>query len=501
VSVEIPLVRLRSDNLKALGTKVQIPRYDRSQLQAHTVHIGVGGFHRAHQAVYLDDLLEMNSSERWGECGIGVLAADLRMRDALVGQDYLYAVVERSATAQNARVIGSLIDYVYAPAAREGAIERMAAPETRIVSLTITEGGYYVHEGTGEFLIDHPDIEYDFQHSHEPRSSIGLIAEALRRRRARGLTPFTVMSCDNLQSNGRVACKILLAYAGQIDQGLERWIAQNVAFPNSMVDRITPATTPADIAVLAEQFGIQDAWPVVTEPFRQWVIEDTFCNGRPAWEKVGAQFSSDVGAYELMKIRLLNGSHLAMGYLAALHGYTYVHETMQDPLFRSFIEAFMEEVTPVVPRIAGVSLPEYKSSLIERFSNPTINDQVTRICSEGSAKIPKWLLPSIMDLLRAGMSIDLLSLIVASWMFYMGREVDQEGNRLTIIDARAGELATIARAIGTDPRPFLAVRSIFGDELPSNPSFVKGVENSLQTLATKSVPGVIRMSLSGQSTR
>ncbi len=470
------------------------------RLQPHTVHIGVGAFHRAHQAVYLDDLLEMEETERWGECGLGVLTADLRMRDALVGQDYFYTVVERSATAQSARVIGSLIDYVYAPEAREAAIERLAAPETRIVSLTITEGGYYLHEATGEFLVEHPDIQYDFQHPREPRSSMGLIAEALRRRSTRGLTPFTVMSCDNLQSNGDVARRILLAYAGRIDYGLEQWIAQNVAFPNSMVDRITPATTSADVAFVAEQFGIQDAWPVVTEPFRQWVIEDKFCNGRPAWEKVGAQFTTDVSGYELMKMRLLNGSHLAMAYLAAVHGYTYVHETMQDPLFRSFIEAFMEEVTPVVPRIAGVSLPEYKSSLIERFSNPTINDQVTRICSEGSAKIPKWLLPSIVNLVRAGESIHLLSLVVASWILYMGTEIDQEGKTLTIIDARAGELTAIARTIGIDPRPFLAVRSIFGDELASSTFFVESVEKALQTLSAKRVPDAIHMYLSGQRT-
>ncbi len=488
--------KLSEETLQDFGADVATPRYDRRELLQHTVHLGVGGFHRAHQAVYLDDLLAIAGTERWGECGIGVLKSDDRMRDALLGQGFLYTVVERSAAEQTARVIGSLVDYIYAPEDREGAIEKMAAPETRIVSLTITEGGYFIDEGTGEFRADHPDIQRDLEHPHQPSTSMGLIAEALDRRRRRGVAPFTVMSCDNLQGNGDVVKKVLLAYAGLVDAELAQWMREKVAFPNSMVDRITPATTAADVAFVAERFGIEDAWPVVTEPFRQWVIEDHFPNGRPEWERFGVKLIADVAPYEIMKMRLLNGSHLAMAYLGALSGFVYVHEVMSDPLFVSFIESFMEEVTPIVPQIPGTSVTEYKRTLVERFRNPTINDQVTRICSEGSAKMPKWLLPSILDLQEQGGRVDLLTLVVASWIFYFGRGVDELGRPLDIVDARSGELIPLSTAAGTDPRPMLAVRSIFGERLPARPEFVQGVEAAMRMLAADGARTTMRHYLS-----
>ncbi len=487
--------RLSASSLQSLPPEIQIPAYDRRHLLPHTIHIGVGSFHRAHQALYLDDLLALPDTERWGECGLGVLASDIRMRDALESQDHFYTLIERSAAIQTARVIGSLIDYIYVPEARESAIEKMAAPDTRIVSLTITEGGYFIDEGTGEFVAEHPAIQHDLRHLDQPTSSIGLIAAALDRRRNRGLPPFTVMSCDNLQSNGHVISKVLRAYTSLSNPALEHWIAANVAFPNSMVDRITPATTPADTEEVRSRFGIDDAWPVVTEPFRQWVIEDAFSNGRPQWERVGAQFTSDVASFEIMKMRLLNGSHLAMAYLGALSGFTFVQDIMADPLFVSFIERFMEEVTPVVPRIAGVSVTEYKQTLIERFSNPTINDQVTRICSEGSAKIPKWLLPSIQQLLNTGAPTTLLSLVVASWLFYLGQGIDQSGRALDIVDARAAELTRIAKSAGSDPRPMFALRSIFGESLPANEGFVVAVEAALQMLSSIGPAATMRMYL------
>ncbi len=493
-------MRLGQAILSRLRPEVQMPRYDRSALKPHTVHLGVGGFHRAHQAVYLDDLLAIEGMPRWGECGIGVLKSDDRMRDALTGQDFLYTVVERSAGEPAARVIGSMTDYAYAPEERERAIEVMAAPEARIVSLTITEGGYYIDEGTGEFLADHPDIQHDLRHPEAAKSSFGLIAEALDRRRLRGLPAFTVMSCDNLQGNGHVTERVLLGYAGLRKPELQEWIAANVTFPNSMVDRITPQTTPADVAFVTQRFGIEDAWPIVTEPFRQWVIEDSFTNGRPAWERVGGEIVADVAPYELMKMRLLNGSHLAMAYLGALKGYTYVHEVMADALFTAFIAAFMEEVTPVVPVIQGTSVVEYKATLIERFQNPTINDQVTRICSEGSAKLPKWLLPSIAELTERQQPTGLLSLVVASWIFYLGRGADERGRPLDIVDARAGELRGIASAAGLDPRPLLAVRSIFGERLPANVEFVRAVEAAMRRLADDGVEATLRQALGSAGT-
>ena len=488
-------MKLSNRNLAKLKAGIRTPAYDRTALFQGIVHIGVGGFHRAHQAVYLDDLLNLRDTERWGECGFGVLPSDIRMRDALKGQDCLFTVVQRSAQKQEARVIGSMTDYVYAPESCEAAIEKLASPDTRIVSLTITEGGYFLNEGTGEFMTDHPDIQHDIRHYNQPTTSMGYLTAALDRRRVRGLAPFTVMSCDNVQGNGHVVKKVLLELAGLQNIELERWIAEHVAFPNSMVDRITPATTDADRASVKDMFGLEDAWPVVTEPFLQWVIEDTFSNGRPAWERVGAELVADVAPYELMKMRLLNASHLAMGYLGALVGYTYVHEVMQDPLFTKFIEAFMEEVTPVVPIIPGVSLVEYKKVLMERFSNPTIMDQVTRICSEGSAKMPKWVLPSIVELEEQDGSVELLSFVVATWIHYLKRGVDEQGKKLDIVDARAGELTGVAKTIGTDPRPILAVQSIFGQTLPANTSFVGKVERALQRLNIQSAADTMRLYL------
>ena len=488
-------IALNSVNLSKLRPNIAVPTYDRSALPQHTVHMGVGGFHRAHQAVYLDELMQLADVERWGECGVGVLASDSRMRDALKPQDCLYTVVERSAEAQTARVIGSLVEYVHAPSERETAVEKIADPACRILSLTITEGGYFLDDATGKFNDTHPDLVHDLAHPEAPVSSLGLMALALDRRRQRSLPPIAIMSCDNLQGNGDVIRKVLEAFTELRDPSLRRWISEHVAFPNSMVDRITPATTAADIALVSESFGITDAWPVVTEPFRQWVIEDHFATGRPPWERVGAEIVPDVAPYEIMKMRLLNGSHLAMAYLGAIAGFTYVHEIMQEALFLTFIQSFMDEVTPVVPLIAGTSIPEYKATLIARFSNPTINDQVTRICSEGSAKMPKWVLPSLLELLDRRAPTPLLTLVVASWIHYLGREQDERGQPMQIVDARAGELTALARGITADPRSMLAVRSIFGDALPADTDFFTAVEEVLTSLRQNGAAATIRASL------
>lgn len=492
-------IKLRDKSLPELGNAIQKPRYDRTALLQNTVHIGVGGFHRAHQAMYLDDLLSHTDTERWGECGIGILQSDARMRDALKSQDCLYTLVERSADRQTARVIGSMADYLYAPEDKEAVIEKMAAADTKIVSLTITEGGYFIDDATGDFLADHPDIQHDLRNPHRPVSSLGYIVEALHRRRQRGLIPFTVMSCDNLQGNGHVIRRVLLEFAGRVNPALHQWISTNVAFPNSMVDRITPGTTANDIVSVRDRFGIDDAWPVVTEPFIQWVIEDEFCNGRPQWERcTGVTLVSDVTPYELMKMRLLNGSHLAMAYTGALVGYPLVHQVMEDPVFITFIERFMEEVTPVVPVIPGVDVTQYKKTLMERFSNPTINDQVTRLCSEGSAKMPKWVVPSIVELLEQKRPVTLLSFVIAAWIRYFEQGIDEKGEKLDIIDARAEELKAAAANIGEDPMPMLRIRSIFGPVLPENPTFVQQVRDWLKTFAQQGVTDTMRQQFSKQ---
>ena len=486
------LTRLSNATLSQLGKDIRRPSYDRKKLRAQTVHIGVGGFHRAHQAIYLDNLLESGALSDWGECGFGVLPHDAAMRDALRGQDYLYTMIERSADAQVPRIIGSIMDFCLAPDNREAAIERLAHENTRLVSLTITEGGYFIDEGTGEFTHDDPSIQHDIREPNEPTTSLGFLAAALKRRRDRGLPPFTVMSCDNLQGNGHVIRKVLLGLAERQDLELRSWIAENVAFPNCMVDRITPATTMADREDLKQRFGIDDAWPVVTEPFLQWVIEDTFCNGRPPWEEVGAEIVTDVLPYELMKMRLLNASHMAMAYLGALAGHTFAHEVMQDTVFDVFIKAFMDEVTPVVPIISGTSIPNYKSTLIERFGNPTINDRVARLCSEGSAKMPKWVLPSVVELAEKRSSTKLLSLVVAAWIKYLQSPTDERGNPIEVVDARAEELKRTARHIGDDPRPFIAMKSIFGPAYFAEPAFTSEVEAALKSLSTVGARETIR---------
>ena len=476
-------VKLNNASLKNLPSNVRGPAYDRLGITDGILHIGVGGFHRAHQGVYVDDVIRETGANQWGICGVGLLQHDSRMRDALAPQDCLYTVVERGPGADTkARVIGAMTSFLFAPENTEAVLEKMASADIRIVSLTITEGGYYLDPETGESNLDHPDIVHDLQHPAQPVGAFGYLAEALDRRRQRGLKPFTVMSCDNVQSNGDVTRRMLLAFAGRRDPSLREWIAENGAFPNSMVDRITPATTDADRAMIRETYGIDDAWPVVTEPFRQWVIEDAFCDGRPAWERVGVQMTSDVHPYETMKIRLLNASHSAMGYLGYLAGFEYIHEVIADPLFREFVLDFMnEEVTPILAEVPGVDLATYKKTLVERFSNPAIKDQVSRICMDGSAKIPKFILPTIREQLQRGGPTRRASLVIASWCRAMAG-TDDQGAKIEVQDPMAGVLSERARAAGRDPEKFFAVREVFGEDLPQSTVFVEQVREALESL-------------------
>ena len=478
-------IQLNQSNLKRLSPEVQVPAYDRQGVTQSIVHIGVGGFYRGHQAVYLDDLLHQPGHAEWGYCGIGLLKHDERMRDALLPQDCLYTVVERSASGDSARVIGSLLNFLHAPSDPEAVLEKMASPECRIVTLTITEGGYYVNEGTGEFNDTHPDIVHDLQHPHQPRCSFGYLVEALDRRRNRGLPPFTVMSCDNLQHNGDVAKKMILAFVERRDPALRQWIAENSAFPNSMVDRIVPATTDEHRTVVNEKFGIEDAWPVGTEPFKQWIIEDNFPLGRPAWEQVGAQITSDVLPYEKMKMRLLNASHQAMCYIGMLLGLQYAHETMEDTQIRKLVQTMMdEEVTPLLTAPAGIDLTEYKKTLIERFSNPTIKDQLSRIGTEGSARITKFILPSIAEQLQRGGPIKLLSFTVAAWFRFLAG-TDDQGREMPIIDPMQDKLIETARRGGRDPGAMLGLRELFGEDLRGSQVFVDQVKQTLGSFYDK----------------
>lgn len=473
-------IKLNEASLSRLANHVRVPQYDRHHITNGIIHIGVGGFHRAHQALYLDQYFHQNPNSDWGICGVGLLEFDQRMRDALSSQDCLYTLVERSPESDNARVIGAITQYRFAPDDRQAVIDAMADPKCRIVTLTVTEGGYYYIEGSGEFDVNHPTIQYDLQHPDQPIGVYGFLTAALEQRRKQGLNPFTVLSCDNLQGNGNIVKKMLTTFAELRDPELGRWIANHVAFPNCMVDRITPATTPSDIEMVKEQFGIEDAWPVVAEPFLQWVVEDKFCAGRPDLETVGVQFTDDVHPYEMMKIRLLNASHLLIGYLGTLMGYSYVHETMADPLIRQAVEQLMEEVTPTLQPVAGIDLDQYKRTLIERFANPKIRDQLPRVSLNGSAKVPKWVLSSVRDKLRQDSTIDYLSLTIAAWFRYLNGQDDQ-GNPISVDDPMAEILTQRAQSGGADPSPLLSLSELFGD-LSQSSRFVEAVTNHLGNL-------------------
>ena len=473
---------LNARTLRYWSARLPVPAYDRDLVTPGLVHVGVGGFHRAHQAMYHDRLMNEGAAPDWGICGVGVMPADREMQRALDAQDGLYTLVlKHSDGTYEPRVIGSIVEYLFAPDDPEAAIEKMAAPSTRIVSLTITEGGYNLSDLTGEFDMTNPDVIHDLEPHAVPRTTFGLITEALWRRRKRGLAPFTIMSCDNLQGNGHLTRRVFTTFAELRDPKLGDWIEREVRFPNSMVDRITPVTTDADRAEVAERFGIDDQWPVVCEPYTQWVLQDAFTAARPPYERVGVQLVGQVEPYELMKLRLLNGSHQAMCYFAYLSGYRLVHEAAQDPLYQDFLLGYMdEEATPTLAPVPGVDLDEYKHTLIERFSNPHIRDTIARLCAQSSDRIPKWLLPVIRQQLAAGGEIRRSAAVVASWARY-AEGIDEQGEPIEVVDRLADRLTQLARRQREDCDAFIANRDLFGD-LADDKRFVTAYQSALASL-------------------
>lgn len=456
-------VKLNLSTLTTLGPGVAVPRYDPQSLTSGIVHFGVGGFHRSHEAMYIDRLLNAGGHGGWGICGVGVLPGDARMRDVFSRQDNLYTLVTRAPDGTSeARVIGAIREYLFAPDDPEAVLEKLADPATRIVSLTVTEGGYGINNATGEFDPSAPDLRHDLTPGAVPRTVFGFVTEGLRRRRERGLPPFTVLSCDNMQGNGHVAGRAFTAFARLKDPELGEWVARHVAFPNSMVDRITPVTTPQMRQQVADEYGIDDEWPVVAESFTQWVLEDHFTLGRPPLETVGVQVVGDVEPYELMKLRLLNASHQAMGHLGLLAGYTYAHEVCQHPAFVEFLLGYMaREATPTLRPVPGVDLAAYRQELIARFANPAIGDTLARLVVEGSERIPKFLLPVVREELASGGEIGRSALIVAAWSLYIAAV--QEGRFPPLVDPRAERLTEAALREAGQPGAFLELRDLFGD--------------------------------------
>jgi mannitol 2-dehydrogenase len=457
------MTKVTASTLADLGhAGVAVPTYNREHVTTGIVHFGVGGFHRAHEAMYVDRLMDDGRALDWGITGVGLLPGDRRMHEVLHAQDCLYTLVVKDPDGtMHPRVIGSIVDYLFGPDDPEAVLRAMSDPRTRIVSLTITEGGYLVNQSTGEFDADDPSIQLDLQPGAVPSTAFGYIVEALVRRRAAGVPPFTVMSCDNIPGNGEVAHKMIGAFARLKDADFADWFEEHVAFPNSMVDRITPVTTEQDKAMIYERFGVEDGWPVVCEPFTQWVLEDGFPEGRPPFDEAGAQLVPDVEPYELMKLRLLNASHQALCYLGYLSGYRYAHEVCSDPLFVGFLLGYMDqEATPTLAPVPGVDLTAYKHQLIERFANPEIRDTLARLCAESSDRIPKWLLPVVRRELELGGPIRRSALVVAAWARY-AQGVDEDGEPIVIVDRRRDML--LKRAQSPDPLEFLRDPDLFGD--------------------------------------
>ncbi len=456
-------IQLNAKNLAALPARIHVPTYTRQKVKAGIVHIGIGGFHRAHQAYFVDCLLQKKMAADWGICGVALLKSDRKIYDVLSEQDGLYTLMIPDADGDfSAQVIGSIVELLYAPENPSAVICKMAEKSIRIITLTITEGGYNF-TSDGSFNWQNEEVLWDLQNPQQPRTVFGYLYAALKERRAQGIGGVTIQSCDNIEHNGDITRKMLSAFIDKADPEMLDWLDEHVTFPNSMVDRITPVTSDRLRTTLAENFGLTDGWPVICESFSQWIIEDSYAAGRPEWEMVGGQLVPDVTPYEKMKIRLLNGGHTLVGLTGYLMGYQYIHESATDPLIVGLLNKYMdEEVTPTLDDIQGVDLRKYKNILIERFRNPFIKDEVARIISGSSAKFPKFILPVILDQLRQGGPIRIAAFITACWYQYLKLNL---ANPSHVQDEMAEILLQcVAQAEKSEnPLLFLNNTEIFGD--------------------------------------
>lgn len=479
------MTRLSAATLASLPAAIRRPAYDRSALRPGIVHLGLGAFARSHLAEYTEDALEKRFGA-WGIVGASLQRPD--QRDRLKPQDGLYTLLKLAPAGPELRIIGSVLDVLVAPEGPSALLARIASPETRIVSLTVTEKGYCHDPATGRLRADHPDILHDLENPEAPRSAVGILVAGLRLRRAEGRGPFTVLCCDNLPSNGHVLRGLVRDFAALTDDGLAAWIEAEGAFPATMVDRIVPATTEADIAEVAKLIGLDDAAPVIGEPFRQWAIEDVFADGRPDWHEVGAQMVSEVAPFEFMKLRMLNGAHSSLAYLGYLAGHETVAEASGDPVFARFLAGLWDEIIPTVPAPQGVVLADYARALLARFQNPAIRHRTWQIAMDGSQKLPQRLLGTIRERLKAGGGIDHLALGVAAWMRYV-TGTDEKGDAIDVRDPLAAELKRRADAAGRNPEALstslLGIEAIFGTDLPGEERFTKPVAAHLAALFDK----------------
>ena len=487
-------MRLSNASLGQLPPSVRRPGYDRARVTPGIVHLGIGAFHRAHQALVIDDLLASGPQD-WGIVGASLRSGDTR--EALLPQDCLYTVAVRSGAGTEHRVIGSILDTVVATENAEHLIALLADPATRIVSLTVTEKGYCHTPQTGELDESHPDVIHDLSHPHAPRSAPGFIIAALARRKAAGVAPFTVLSCDNLPANGVTTARILNRLAALRSPELGKWVAGEVACPSTMVDRIVPATTDVDRAAISQALGVTDAWPVITEPFTQWVIEDRFALGRPDFAAAGVQLVSDVVPFEHMKLRLLNAAHSALAYLGYLAGYETIAATMADTHFAALARKVMEEAAVTLAMPAGTDLAAYIKSLLERFSNPALHHRTWQIAMDGSQKLPQRLLGTVRDRLAQGLPIDTHALAIAGWMRYVSGKDEQE-RAIDVRDPLAAEFAAIAQQTGPVADQLapalMEVASVFGT-LGADPRLRAAVTQALARLYVLGARRAVQASL------
>lgn len=476
--------------------RARLPAFDRTRLTPGIVHIGLGAFYRAHGVIYNDDTIETDVS---GHTGWGIIGASLRspdQRERLVPQDCLYTAIERSAEGEKARIAGSLLGSVVAPENPRALVAQLADPSIRIVTITVTEKGYCHDPATGVLNKAHPDIIADLQNPDVPSTLPGFLTAALAKRRAAGIAPFAVISCDNLPSNGKLLAGVVRDFAALRDDALAGWIERSVAFPCSMVDRIVPAVTPEEQQAALALTGLEDHAPVVHEPFRQWVIEDVIDkSARPAWERAGAQFVSEVEPFEFMKLRMLNGTHSALAYLGYLAGFRTVAETVSGPEFRGFLHGlWRNELIPTITPPPGVDLADYADRLLERYANPATRHRNWQIAMDGSQKLPQRILGAVRQQLTSGGEWDRMALVIAAFIRYAGG-TDEQGADIDVRDPLAAALRDPEAGKG-DPaarvRAVLANRSIFGTDLADDPQFCGGVERAMRLLISEGALSAIR---------
>lgn len=466
------------------------PSYDRASVKPGIVHLGIGAFHRAHQAFYTDEVLNRFGGD-WGIIGCSLRSNSVQQQ--LEPQQGLYTLLERGAVSEP-RIIGAVQHVLVGPEKPGAVIAAIAQPNIKIVSLTITEKGYCHHPASGRLNAQHPDIEYDIQHPTRPKSAPGYIVAGLRLRYEQGLPPVSVMSCDNLPNNGAVTRNVVIELARRIDPQLAQWIDDQVSFPGTMIDRIVPATTETDLANFEEQYGYRDEGLVMAEPFSQWVIEDDFCSGRPTWEEVGALLVKDVDRYETMKLRLLNGSHSLLAYGGYLAGYSTIYQVMQDGDFVALARRFMATAATTLTAPENFDIAAYQQQLLERFANPGLQHRTWQIAMDGSQKIPQRWLHTLRDVICKEGDVRLFAFALAAWIQYVSG-TDEKGQRIDVSDPLAPQLSALHQQNVGDycalVNAFFAIEEVFGDDLRKNTNLIEHTTLCLQTISTQGVKAAL----------